>query len=239
MNALFRSRWLTIFAAAALAFAGIRLTASGLLPGAQQRLVQQYRNRILALPEDQAARFVTRLAEKDAPWPEVLVLATADDRPLVAGAAERELRSLVLRLTQLPADESSPQAARLARALALAAAELPPDRRSLMNSLAQQLIVWPIDGRTADAAQFIADCEAVLLLPVAEPIEIRLAAAPPARQEQVSPPGSPELSPAEPALQQPPAVLITEPALPPAATPPSLNEPQLFVPGRTLRISDE
>src|SRR5437868_10946682 len=124
MKAVCRPRSLLILAVAALTSAGIRLTASWLLPSAHQRLVRQYRDQVQALPEEQAARLVTRLAKKDSEWAEVIVLATADDRPLVASAAERDLRSLTLRLAKLTADESSPQAPRLARALPATAPNL-------------------------------------------------------------------------------------------------------------------
>jgi hypothetical protein len=255
MQHALRPRWLLILTIAALGFAATRLTATWLLPSAHQRLVKKHCDQILALPEEQAARLIARLAEKDDHLAEVIVTATADDRPLVASAAERELRSLILRWTSLPAAERSPRAARLARALATTAATLSPDRRMLAKSLAAQLIDWPFDSQTADAAQFIADCESVLLLPLTEPIEIRVAAAPPAAQELSAPPqapqessilpSGPDLAPSEPPIQSPPAVLVTEPtpppagALPSAVAPPATNEPQRFVPGRTLRISDD
>src|SRR5207249_4101605 len=144
---------LSILVLATITFAGIRLTATRLLPGTRERLIERYCSEIRALPEEQAARFVSRLAEKDAQWTEVIVAATADDRPLVASAAESELRSLVLRWAALPPAGSSPRAATLSRALAEMAAKLPPDRRSFARSIAQQLIVWPIDGQVVDAAQ--------------------------------------------------------------------------------------
>src|SRR5262245_52827755 len=97
MKSVFRPRWLSIFAITALTFAGIRLAAGWLLPGAHERLVQQYWETVRKLPEGKAARFVAHLAENDAEWAEVLIAATADDRPLVASTAERELRGLVLR----------------------------------------------------------------------------------------------------------------------------------------------
>jgi hypothetical protein len=250
MKSAFRPRWLLIFAIAILSLTGIRVGANWLLPGAHQRLVQQYCEQISSLPEDKAARFVARLAEKHSEWAEVTIAAIADDRPMVASTAERELRSLVQRLARLPAEQGSPHVAELARALAAKAANLPPDHRSLAISLAHELIAWPIDGRIVDSAQFIAHCEAVLLLPATEPIEFRVAVAPLAPQKLSGPPPELELSPAEPSaestLPSPPAVLTTDPTLPPAANtaPPTLapsspNEPQRFVPGRSVRISDD
>ncbi len=249
MNAFFRPRWLSIFAIAALSFAGIRLASGWLLPGAHDRLVHQYCEQIRSLPEAKAARFISRLAGKDSEWAEVIVLATCDERPVVATAAERELRNLVLRLAQQPPDQRSPQAARLARALAAMAPVMPPDCRNLLTSLAQELIAWPIDSHTIDAAQFIADCEAVLLLPLTEPMEIRVAAAPPAPElpPQNLPPlvPAPELAPSE-STPPPPAVVVA-PEPPPAPTPSPMpapppsspNEPQRFTPGRSTRISDD
>ena len=156
----------------------------------------------------------------------------------------------MLRWTRLAVDESSPRAARLAHALAATAENLPADRRAFVRSLAHELTVWPVDGRVVDAAQFIADCQTVLLLPLTEPIEVRVAAAPAARlnekgsgvfgdeesnsDENQLPPRTPD--PLPPA---PPTVLTIEPSPPPAATATPSNAPQLFVPGRSLRISDE
>jgi hypothetical protein len=249
MNNVIRPRWLAIFAIAALSLGGIRLAAQRLLPGAHQRLVQQYCQQIKTLPDEKAARFVARLSKNDAEWAEVLIAATADERGLVASTAERELRSLMLRLGQLPGDQRSPHAARLARALATTAPTLPPDRRSLPASLANELVAWPIDSRTIDAAQFIADCESVLLLPITEQAEVRLAAAPSPPEvplQELSPPPLfiPELVPVESTLaestsQPPPVVITPEPASPPVSAPPSPNEPQRFVPGRSTRISDD
>ncbi len=250
MRNILRPRWLSIFALAALSFAGIRLASGWLTPGAHQRLVHQYCDQIKALPEDDAARFVARLAKQDAEWSAVLLAASADERPLVAITAERELRSLILRLAQLPFDQRSPHAAELARALATTAPGLPSDRRSLAASLANELIGWPIESQTIDAAQFIADCEAVLLLPIAEQREIRLAAAPATQEvplQQFSPPQlAPEVVPAESIPSPQPVVIAPEPGpLPVSATPLPMpptsapNEPQRFVPGRSIRISDD
>lgn len=244
MKSDFRPRWLSIFAVSALIFAGIRLAAGWLLPGAHDRLVQQYWSTVRALPEDKAARFVTHLAENDAEWADVIVVATADERPLVASTAERELRGLVLRLARMPGAQSSLHVADLARALAITVPNLPPDRRSAAKSIVLELITWPIDSHTIDAAQFIADCEAVLLLPVAQPIEIRVAAAPPAPPELSTPLPEPVSLPAlqtEPTIQPPPTVLISEPDLPPTTitAQPAPNEPQRFVPIRSIRISDD
>src|SRR5215470_12189305 len=119
MNSVFRPRWMSILAVAALSFAGIRLAAGWLLPGAHERLVQQYWLTARALSEDKAAHFIAHLAEDDAEWAEVIIAATADDRPLVASTAERELRSLVLRLARMPAESSAHHVAVLARALAI------------------------------------------------------------------------------------------------------------------------
>ncbi len=239
MKSVFRPRWLSILAIAALSFAGIRLAAGWLLPGAHERLVQQYCQQISAMPEDRATRFVVHLAENNAQWAEVIVAATADLRPAVVSTAERELRSLVLRLSRSPAEETSSAAAHLARALAITAPHLAPDRRILATSLASELLTWPLDGRLVDAGQFIADCEAVLLLPVSEPIEIRVAAAPPA--QEFSAPSQVQLPPViqSPSVVQPPPVVLTTEPVPPLAPPPSPNEPQRFVPGRSIRISDD
>jgi hypothetical protein len=103
---------------------------------------------------------------------------------------------------------------------------MPPERRDLAHSLAQRLILWPIDGRRVDTASFIADCQLVLLLPQAEQTEIRVAAAP-------------EPRPAEPAA--PPVLELQQTLIAPEpqeSEQPS-GEPRPFTASPALRISDQ
>src|SRR4029434_3721820 len=96
-----RPHSLSVLAIAALTVGGIRVTAGWLRPGAHERVIQQYCQQVRVLPEEEAAHLVARLAEDDAEWAEVVIAATADERPTVANTAERELRGLVLRLRRM------------------------------------------------------------------------------------------------------------------------------------------
>jgi hypothetical protein len=115
--------------------------------------------------------------------------------------------------------------------LAQEAPQLPAERRHLAHALARRLIEWPVDGRRVDAAQLIADCESVLMLPRLEPreaakddepAEIRVAATP-AAQEQ--PPQTPSLQ--APRQEQLPEAKGAGPV-----------EPQPFTAAGPMRISD-
>src|SRR6266850_7660855 len=218
MQSLPRAGWLLVLAMAAVILGGASLARAWLLAGVRDRLAQKYQQRLASLSERQAALFVRRLAHSEGEWLDVLVAASADERPAVAAAAEVELCEMVDRWAEL-AEESSSYVADLARLLAQQAPGLPPQRRHLAHSLAQRLLDWPIDGRLVDAAELIADCQSVLLLPRAEPAEIRVAAAaaPPSIQSQPEPPPA-----AAPVLPPPPApapIVEARPAPPSAVMP--------------------
>src|SRR5436190_7566689 len=181
MKSIARPNWLSILVMAAIAVAIGWLVRERLLLTTHERLTHKYRQEIVALAERQAAGLVARLAQDDDQWLDVIVTATSDDRLLVAQTAETELLGLVAHWAALPAESGSRQAAILAHVLAQQAPNLPADRRHPARSLAQRLIVWPVDGRIVNTGKFIADCQAVLLLPEVEPSEIRVAATDPPR----------------------------------------------------------
>ena len=178
MNRTAMSRVLAVVASTAVTAAIAWFAFDWLVTGVRDRLATGYRQTLARLSDDDAARLVRRLAHSDTQWLEVLVVASGDQRPDVAKAAAAELLDLVARRQTLPPENSALWTAELARLLALHAPSLPPQRRHLAFSLAQQLIEWPVDGRLIDAAQFIANCETVLLLPRSDEPEIRLAALP-------------------------------------------------------------
>jgi hypothetical protein len=171
------SRWLLVLAMAVFVGAGAWLASALLEAGVHSRLTHKLQQRVASLPDQQAIRLVRHLALEDGQWLDVLVAASADDRPAVAAAAERALRELVDRWAELAPEESSPRAAELASLLAEQAPPLPTERRQLAHSLAERLIDWPVDAQRVDVAKLIADCHSVLLLPWGELIDIRLAAA--------------------------------------------------------------
>jgi hypothetical protein len=133
--------------------------------------------RLTSLPERKAARLVRQLAAADDEWLAVLVPAMTDERPAVASAAASTIEQLVAHWSQLPAAESWPRIEQLAALLAQHSPQLPAERISRAQSLAQRLMDWPPGGRPAHAAEFIANCEVVLRLMPAESGEFRVAAA--------------------------------------------------------------
>jgi hypothetical protein len=222
-----RVRWLLIAALASLTVVGAWRVRHRLLDATQQRLVRSYQQRLISLPEREATSLIQRLAQSDDQFLEILVWASADDRPFVSMTAQRELQDLVDQWSSLQPHESSNRAAMLARQLAVHAASMPPERRDLAHSLAQRLILWPVDGRQVDTARFIADCQSVLLLPQSEQTEIRVAAVPEARPVDTAAPGP------APELQQP--LLAPDPQ----TREPSPAEPRPFTASPGLRISDQ
>lgn len=139
------------------------------------QIAGQISGRLAPLPERRAVRLVRQLAAADDEWLAVLVPAMADARPAVASAATSEVEQLVERWSRLPPVDSWPRVERLAVLLAQHGAQLPAERVSRAQSLAQRLLDWPAGGRRAQAAEFIAICEIVLRLTPAESDDIRVA----------------------------------------------------------------
>ena len=208
------ARWLLVFTATAAVLSGGWLARSRLLSASRQRLAQQHIQRVGLLSDQEAARLIARLATSDAEWLEVIVAAWCDERAEVSAAAASGLNDLVGSWSALAISERSERAGELARLLAKGGPSVPAERRHLARSLAQRMIVWPVDPMAVDPASFIADCQSVLLLPVAEPSEIRIAAAPEPRATEPTlvEPQATEIRPAEPAtLQEPTPSLPGEP----------------------------
>jgi hypothetical protein len=255
MKLLPRGGWLLVLAMAAVIVSASSRARTWLRVGVRDRLTQKYQQRLGGLTERQAALLVRRLARANGDWLDVLVAASADDRPAVAAAADTELRELVDRWAELP-EENAPHIADLAGLLAQQAPRLPAERRQLAHSLAQRLIDWPIDGRLVDSAQLIADCESVLVLPRIDFSVARVAAASePRSAEPVAkppPPAAPVL-PSAPAVSLSPAsgsILDATPAPPQTmiSRPPALfpqtsrqvpQQPRPFKAASPMKISDE
>lgn len=240
--------WLVVLITAAAVSLGFWPARAWLERGVRTRLADSSRQQIVMLPERAAARFVQQLAGGDSPLVDVLVAASADERPAVAAAAATALRELVERWSARPPEEYSLGVAQLAHTLAEQARTLPADRRLLAHSLMQRLIEWPIDGRIVDSAQFIDDCQAVLLLTRAEPAETRVAAIapPPSIVSDASREPSATSAPGEPPTpDNPPAPTISgpeqqAPIMQPASPPqPGRPEPGPFKPAGAVRISDD
>jgi hypothetical protein len=195
---------------AAGGFAGLHIKST-----TRNRIARQHQQAIAMLSEQAAAEHVRRLAQDDTQWLAIIVAGLADRRRPVAAAAKAALLDLVERWERLSPTRSSPKVAELASLLARHASHLPADGLGLAQSLSQRLLLWPLDASRADADQLIADCEAVLRLPLPNPPELQLAAV---------------VLPANPPVQAPPAVVPSQEAT---------SEPKQPVPSRKLRISDD
>jgi hypothetical protein len=150
----------------------------------------------------------------------------------------------------LRSDESGPRACALAGLLAESAERIPDDRRPLLHDLAQRLLTWPVDGRSVDSQNLIADCERLLRLPVPAIAEARVAAVLPDEEADIqldiephpaaAPPAAtmPEL-PVSPPQGVPRIVHPERPAALPDASREKPSEPRQFIAPKAIRISDE
>src|SRR5438105_2605568 len=131
MKSTVRPSWLLIFVTAAITGVLASLVRDRLLTQTKARLTEKYSQQIASLSDQQAARLIARLAQGNDQWLDVIVAATADDRPAVAQTAETELLDLIAQWTKMPAAESSPHAACLAHLLAQQAPNIPAEQRHL------------------------------------------------------------------------------------------------------------
>lgn len=235
MQRYHRTRWLLALAALASIVAGGWLVRGRLDAWTRTRLAAEQRARLVEMPETGAARLVEQLATDDN-YLELVAHSLTDSRPQVADSAERGLTTMVARWQHLPANDASPRVARLARELAIASEELPPTRRRFAHTLAERLLWWPIEKQRIDGSRLIADCEAVLRLPLPVEVPYRVSvrpATPPtiAEAEPVADESTAEVLPRV-IDSQPPAPLID-------ASSEAAVEPRQFIAPRSLRIADD
>jgi hypothetical protein len=213
-------------------------------------LAAQHQRQLAQLSEDGAARLIARLAEADDEYLDLIVLSLADPRPAVADAAEQSLEGRMDRWSQWRTDQASSRVAALASLLAESAEQIPPERRACVQRLALQLLTWPVDGTQVDAPQLIADCEALLRLPLPAASEIRIADRPAEVRDAVPLPVEPAPAPAPLPLDmqpEPPPVVDRSPGVPFPREPEPLegasrekpSEPRQFIAPKAIRISDE
>jgi hypothetical protein len=215
MRPAFPARWPRVFLSLGVLLAAGGVAGLHIRSTTRNRIAQQHQQAIEVLSERKAAEHVRRLAQDDTQWLAIIVAGLTDQRQPVAAAAKAAILDLVERWERLSPARSSPKVAELASLLARHASQLPADGLGLAQSLSQRLLLWPLDARRADADQLIADCEAVLRLPLPNPPELQLAAV---------------ALPANPPVQAPPDVA-------PSREPTS--ESKQPVPSRKLRISDD
>lgn len=148
---------------ATLALAGLLLAlAAGLRGTFFQLLAEHWQRQLATMPETDAGILVQRAARVGEAGIPVLVEALASPRPGVAQAGSRALLDELSRWKTLPASESSPKLAILARALADRADRFSDDAQHDAAGLAGQILLWPLDESKADRARVIACCQRVL-----------------------------------------------------------------------------
>ncbi|HZN34486.1 MAG TPA: hypothetical protein VFB80_11730 [Pirellulaceae bacterium] len=197
MRARTTSWWLGVLAASVLVAAGAVRIWQARQSAALQVSQQRYQAQIAALPERQAARLVSLLAEDDQRL-EIVARAWADPRPQVARSGRLGVQSAANRWSQLTPEEAAPRVAALASLLARHAPQTSALDRDAARALAQRLLDWPVDSRQIDAARLIGDCDSVLRLDSPAPEELRLAAAPAPPAQEIAAPLPPAAPPPAP-----------------------------------------
>ena len=172
------SRWVGLLAAALLVVAAGVAARGQLALWTERRLADHAARQLRTLPEGQAAAFVHQLATFDDNSPEFLALALADPRPSVSDAAEEAIGRVLAEWQWLPREEACSRVAALAHQVAARKDQLPVNRRRFVRQLAGQLLRWPTSENRGRSSMLIADCEALLRMPVSSPEEIQVAARP-------------------------------------------------------------
>jgi hypothetical protein len=245
-----RSRRILALAALLAIVLGAWLGRGRLQQWTHARLAAEQQRQLAQLSDEGAAVLIARLAEADDEYLDLIVLALAEPRPAVADAAQEALIERMARWSQWRAEESAPRACALAGLLAESAERIPDERRPLLHSLAQRLLLWPVDGRSVDSEKLIADCERLLRLPLPAMADLRVAAVSldegPAVQLDISTqaiavPRAATLTelPISPPAGAPRIVHPEQPAALPDASREKPSEPRQFIAPKAIRISDE
>jgi hypothetical protein len=129
-------------------------------------LAVRHQHRLAQLSDEGAVLLISRLAEADDEYLDLIVLALQDRRPRVASAAEQALAARVERWSRWPKAEALPRVAALASLLSESAERIPLERRPALHRLAERLLAWPADGQLIDGHRLIVDCEKLLRLPL-------------------------------------------------------------------------
>jgi hypothetical protein len=202
------SRWWLLFVSVAIAVA----LAVGLQVVVRRNVVRHTQTTaaqaIASLPQRAAAAKVRELLALDAEAINTIVPLLADKREPVADAAHDAIADLLTRWEPLAPRQSSPKIERLARELAAIAPHVPASRRQELHGLAARVLVWPVDADSASAPQVLADCEAVLRLPLLKEDDVRVATLPAAEPGFV--PAMVTQEPAEAAVPVP--AIVPQPA---------------------------
>src|SRR6185503_15041101 len=119
-------RWLLALLMTAAIAGGSLLARPWLQKNVEDRLTRKFEARLAALEEHEAVKLIQRLGVVEGDWLELLVAASADERPAVAAEAEAVLREEIDRWAKEPEDRSE-SVVLLASLLAEQAPRLAPE----------------------------------------------------------------------------------------------------------------
>jgi hypothetical protein len=221
--------WIRVFAVAAGGAAVVVLGLFVRLAVAhwtRARIEQSLVRQIAALEENDAAALVLGFDSHNQRAIPALAFALADPRPAVAEAAQHTIGRLIADWQLLPAGEAAPRVASLAQHLAAHGNQVALRRRAWLRDLAARLLVWPIPSQSDLSVATIAQCEAILRLPLPTEADLRIAARP--NPPEAEEPAFPAHHPAALAPPLPQPLPLAEAALPTAprdSIPHDLAEP--------------
>ncbi len=133
-----------------------------LRPWEERLLANRLQQELSTLSDADAERAVRRLALVGDSVIPFLVEALGSDRASVAQAARSQLLARIDAWEQLPAHQSSPKLAIVARSLAENVNRYGPTSRSLAADLAERILRWPTDTHAIDRSELIGNCAMVL-----------------------------------------------------------------------------
>jgi hypothetical protein len=133
-----------------------------LRPWEERLLADRLQQELSTLSDADAERAVRRLALVGDSVIPFLVEALGSDRASVAQAARSQLLARIDAWEQLPAHQSSPKLAIVARSLAENVNRYGPTSRSLAADLAERILRWPTDTHAIDRSELIGNCAMVL-----------------------------------------------------------------------------
>lgn len=117
---------------------------------------------------EQAEAIARELGMLEEAAAEPLVQALVSEDPLISAAAAHEISRRLAAWRQLPRKKSGTKVAALARALADYSDSIPPEQQRVARQWAEGMLLWPLKGSSVDAAEVLANCEAILAVPQAD-----------------------------------------------------------------------
>lgn len=171
-----------------------------------------------------------------------LVRAMQHPRREVSAGARAVLSEELDRWQLLPPRDAARRLARLARELASAPQPTTPEFHAYASDLATRILLWPVDARTIDQGELIANCERVLLAAAParqrEPLSSAQAASATFVPRWPSADNTdPPLSPLDQALALPGGDLPLELTGVPSLPPQQRSQPEVLPPGEDPQLT--